>query len=120
MSVTEETSQDDMSRLKDAARSMLDMSVTLETSHEPMSPLNDLAPLNIPDMSVTLETSHPERSPSKDFAPSNIRAVLVTPERSGTSVALLTMLAAPEKAQLRSFHWWSPHWSSEMIWSSDL
>ena len=34
------------------------MSVTLDTSHDEMSWLKDAAPLNIPYMEVTLETSH--------------------------------------------------------------
>ena len=48
MVVTEETSQEDMSPLKeDASANIWDMVVTEETSHEEMSPLKEEAPRNM-------------------------------------------------------------------------
>ena len=50
MSVTEETSQSEMSWLKEGVRNMPAMSVTEETSQVEMSPLKARAPENIPVM----------------------------------------------------------------------
>ena len=63
MSVTEETSQPEMSWLKEvASRNMLFMSVTEETSQPEMSPkLKEAAQWNMPCMLVTFETSHLSR-----------------------------------------------------------
>ena len=64
-------------------------------------------------MSVTPETSQEDRSPSKDDAVRNMPPMSRTPDRSGTSVALYTMLRAPEKAFSILVHCVSPHWSIE-------
>ena len=114
MSVTLETSQDDMSPLKEeASLNMPGMLVTLETFQDDMSPLKEEASLNMPAMSVTLETSQDDMSPLKEEAPLNMPAMSVTLERSGTSVALYTMLLAPLNANLIVSHRMSPHWSME-------
>ena len=64
------------------------MSVTDETSQDEMLPLKEVVPLNMLAMSVIPETFQPERSPSNEEASLNMFFVTVTPERSGTSVEL--------------------------------
>ena len=138
MSVTEETFQLDMSRLKEVARSNIeDMSVTEETSHDQMLPLKEVARSNIEDMSVTEETFQLDMSPLKDVAPENMLSVSVTEEtsqadrlplkyvaswnmalmsvtrdRSGASVALYIMLEASSNEPYMELHVAFPHWTS--------
>ena len=73
---------------------MPDIPVTEETSQEERSPLKEEASKNMTLMSVTDETSQDERSPSKAVALPNMLDMSVTRLRSGESVALYTMLRA--------------------------
>ena len=62
------------------------MLVTLDTSQFEMSALKDVAPSNIPFMEVTLDTSHLEISALKDVAPANIQSISVTSDTSHASI----------------------------------
>ena len=64
-------------------------------------------------MSVTAEVFQADMSPSKAAASANMSCMLVTPERSGTSVAVYTMLEAPRNALSMLDHFMSPHPSIE-------
>ena len=113
--VTEETSHDDMSPLnEDAPQNIVLMSVTCETSHDDMSPLNEEAVSNMPDMSVIFETSHDDMSPWNDVVSRNIRDMSVTRERSGVSVARYAMLEAPRNASCIVAHLMPPHCSIDI------
>jgi len=83
------------------------MSVTLETSQEPMSRLKLSAFTNSLDMSRTLEVSHSPMLLSEaesEEASSNIWDMLATSDRSGVSLASISRLEAPSKASAIDVH----------------
>ena len=89
------------------------MLVTAETSQPEMSPLKEEAPLNVLSMLVTVETFQSERLPLKEEASRNMFCIEVTCDRSGASVALYSMPEAPQNAPLMEDHSMSPHWSMD-------
>ena len=54
------------------------MSMTFDTSQSEISTLKDLASLNMSDKSVACDTSHPEMSVLNNVAPLNMLAMSVT------------------------------------------
>ena len=63
----------------------------------------------MPLMSVTEEVSHEDMSPLKAAVLLNMWLMSFTKDRSGTSVALYTMLVAPAKAPPILFQDMFPH-----------
>ena len=81
MSVTEEVSHEEISRLNALAeKNIPPMLVTEEVSHEDISLLNADAPQSSPDMSVTPDTSQFEISSLKVLRFKKRSFILVTPE----------------------------------------
>ena len=113
MSVTPETSQEEMSPLKEeASLNMTFISVTDEVFQEEMSPLKEEAPSNMNCILDTSETFQDEMLPLKEEAPRNIECMSETPDRSGTSVARYSMFDAPLNMPSMLDHSMSPHWST--------
>src|SRR5690606_16719653 len=118
MSVTLDTSQVVRSWLKAVAfRNIAYISVTPYTSQPLMSLLKAVALENIPLLFVMPETFQPRKSPLNASACTNMYSKSVTFDRSGTSEALHTKLAALEKALFIDVHWISPHCSIDKIFS---
>ena len=89
------------------------MSLAPETSQADMSPLKEAAPWNVPIMLVTEETSQEERSPLKEEASRNMSRMLVISDRSGESAARYAIEDAPLNANSMDSHRMSPHWSMD-------